>query len=531
MKSLSSQPSGAQQQPRPFLEPAIHKPVYGRHKFLSFASQPGPQKKKQLVLNEEYVLVANQKAREGKMTEKSQVPPEGEARVSGRKVCPFAGQAFDATAEVAGQPRFPSFASCAQQTFEDTIWEERLSNQALQVEVERIRQRQSRGFFMAELVGRYACPPSEPAGACQAFSSASVSVPHAGWSQAFCTHAPAAQLSWRRAGSIPPGTSSEGYTSWGSSCSSCCGGPDRSKSVWTSLDLSSPLPFSAWGVNLLSDGSLEESGTLEIRAMMEQQQAARVGRLAPSQPTKDLLVPWNSWQPFEPASQGSNCNAQQHCEGSLRARKRVLSTDRRITWKQKQQQLLLQACPPPGQSPASDTAVAEHRLNKVGGFRTWRMMAKNNGANHQRTVSVKTKGNLEQTKLSNHDSRLPSVDDDDDDASSELQRVASLEEADHPKKGALSSPNQAREKKQWPVCFLEAFCATSSTPNQPTSLPPPARIARLVMAVRGWTKKGMKEEERTDSFLERFRGPDVKALASESATAGGDGLAGQGQKK
>lgn len=32
--------------------------------------------------------------------------------------------------------------------------------------------------------------------------------------------------------------------------------------------------------------------------------------------------------------------------------------------------------------------------------------------------------------------RLPSVDD--DDASSELQRVAALEDADHPKKGALS---------------------------------------------------------------------------------------------
>ncbi|KAG8144758.1 hypothetical protein E2320_013202, partial [Naja naja] len=142
MKSLSSQPSGAQQQPRPFLEPAIHNAVYGRHKFLSFASQPGPQKKKQLVLNEEYALVANQKAREGKMTERSQVPPEWEV-VFGTKL-PLVRQAFDATAEVAGQPRFPSFASCAQQTFADTIWEEGLSNQAPQVAVERIRQRQSR---------------------------------------------------------------------------------------------------------------------------------------------------------------------------------------------------------------------------------------------------------------------------------------------------------------------------------------------------------------------------------------------------
>ncbi|KAM6427059.1 cyclic nucleotide-gated channel alpha-2 [Liasis olivaceus] len=128
------------------------------------------------------------------------------------------------------------------------------------------------------------------------------------------------------------------------------------------------------------------------------------------------------------------------------------------------------------------------------------MMAKTNGvqaspANHQQSIAVKTtaKGDLEQTQLSNHNSRLPSVDD--DDVSSELQRVAALEDADHPKKGGLS------------------------------------RIARLVMAVRGWAKKGLKEEERPDSFLERFRGPDVKNLASESATAGGDGLAGQGKKK
>lgn len=62
----------------------------------------------------------------------------------GRKICPFTGQAFDATAEVAGQPRFPSFASCAQQAFADTIWEEGMSDEPPQVTVERIRQRQSR---------------------------------------------------------------------------------------------------------------------------------------------------------------------------------------------------------------------------------------------------------------------------------------------------------------------------------------------------------------------------------------------------
>ncbi|XP_032083208.1 mitochondrial fission factor-like [Thamnophis elegans] len=53
MKSLYFQPPGAQKQPRPyfdrlFLESALRKPVFGQHKWLSFACQPGPQKNKQL---------------------------------------------------------------------------------------------------------------------------------------------------------------------------------------------------------------------------------------------------------------------------------------------------------------------------------------------------------------------------------------------------------------------------------------------------------------------------------------------------
>lgn len=99
----------------------------------------------------------------------------------------------------------------------------------------------------------------------------------------------------------------------------------------------------------------------------------------------------------------------------------------------------------------------------------------------------------------------------------------------------FSSPNQAGEKKQNNGQFVSLKLSvpqlqlqTNQLTSPPTFFP---RIARLVMAVRGWAKKGRKEEERPDSFLERFRGPDVKALASESATAGGDGLAGQGRKK
>ncbi|KAK9393703.1 Cnga2: Cyclic nucleotide-gated olfactory channel, partial [Crotalus adamanteus] len=135
-------------------------------------------------------------------------------------------------------------------------------------------------FFMAELVGRTACLPSGPAGACSASSSSSVSLPHAGWSQAFCPYAPGPRLPLGRAGSTPPGTSFKCCASW-ANYSSCCGGPGGSKlafSVWTSLlsllhaanDVFSPPPFCPWEVNLVSNTSLEESGILESRAMMEQ---------------------------------------------------------------------------------------------------------------------------------------------------------------------------------------------------------------------------------------------------------------------
>lgn len=67
-----------------------------------------------------------------------------------RKPCPFTGQTFDVTAEV---PRFPSFASFAQQAFADTIWEEGISSKAPQVTVERIRQRQGRKRKKNALLG------------------------------------------------------------------------------------------------------------------------------------------------------------------------------------------------------------------------------------------------------------------------------------------------------------------------------------------------------------------------------------------
>nr|XP_020640100.1 cyclic nucleotide-gated olfactory channel [Pogona vitticeps] len=94
---------------------------------------------------------------------------------------------------------------------------------------------------------------------------------------------------------------------------------------------------------------------------------------------------------------------------------------------------------------------------------------------------------MEQTQLSHHSSRAPSTT---DDTSSELQGVASLDDANH----------------------------------TPRLLPSLSRVVRVVMAVRGWVNKTLKREEelRPDSFLARFRGPDVTSLAAENGEALGD---------
>ncbi|XP_042334079.1 cyclic nucleotide-gated olfactory channel isoform X2 [Sceloporus undulatus] len=87
------------------------------------------------------------------------------------------------------------------------------------------------------------------------------------------------------------------------------------------------------------------------------------------------------------------------------------------------------------------------------------------------------------------------------DTSSELQRSASLDEA-RPK------PHRSIRKKR-----------------------ELSRVAQLVMALRGWMNKSLQREEdvRTDSFLERFRGPDANTLAT--AMASGDTLTDQDEKK
>ncbi|XP_054851824.1 cyclic nucleotide-gated olfactory channel [Eublepharis macularius] len=75
----------------------------------------------------------------------------------------------------------------------------------------------------------------------------------------------------------------------------------------------------------------------------------------------------------------------------------------------------------------------------------------------------------------------------DDDTSSELQRIAALDEA-----GQQSGA--ARRGKRGL-----------------------GRIARLVVVLREWANKSLREEqERPDSFLERFRGPDVQTLTASN---------------
>ncbi|XP_066496263.1 cyclic nucleotide-gated channel alpha-2 [Tiliqua scincoides] len=123
------------------------------------------------------------------------------------------------------------------------------------------------------------------------------------------------------------------------------------------------------------------------------------------------------------------------------------------------------------------------------------MTEKSNGvkmsppSHRPRRASVKTPhrdGPARTTRLSSHSRALSA-----DDTSSELQRIAALEDADQ-----------------------------HSAPHGKGGL---SRIARLVMVLRGWAQKGSKEVKRPDSFLERFRGPDVKTLAAAMSAAGCDG--------
>ncbi|RXM94875.1 Cyclic nucleotide-gated olfactory channel [Acipenser ruthenus] len=104
----------------------------------------------------------------------------------------------------------------------------------------------------------------------------------------------------------------------------------------------------------------------------------------------------------------------------------------------------------------------------------------NDLSNHR--LSVKTTTDEELERMDNTLSRAQSMC---DDTSSELQRVASLD------------PNGLHSQSSF-----QGRGALS-------------RLVRMVVTLREWAHKSLQEEEqRPDSFLERFRGPELRAIPS-----------------
>ncbi|XP_030430324.1 cyclic nucleotide-gated olfactory channel isoform X1 [Gopherus evgoodei] len=129
------------------------------------------------------------------------------------------------------------------------------------------------------------------------------------------------------------------------------------------------------------------------------------------------------------------------------------------------------------------------------GFLTWRMKGQSNGlknspASHppQLSVTTSTEDDPERTELGS--SRALSAG---DDTSSELQRVAALDNADQPDRSTFQGRGAL------------------------------SRIIRLVVVLRDWANKGLREEEqRPDSFLERFHGPELQMVTEADGNAQGD---------
>ncbi|XP_039344788.1 cyclic nucleotide-gated olfactory channel isoform X2 [Mauremys reevesii] len=104
------------------------------------------------------------------------------------------------------------------------------------------------------------------------------------------------------------------------------------------------------------------------------------------------------------------------------------------------------------------------------------------------SVTTSTEDDPERTELSS--SRALSAG---DDTSSELQRVAALDNADQPDRSTFQGRGAL------------------------------SRIVRLVVVLRDWANKGLREEEqRPDSFLERFHGPELQTVTEGDGNAQGD---------
>ncbi|XP_035266793.1 cyclic nucleotide-gated cation channel-like [Anguilla anguilla] len=114
-------------------------------------------------------------------------------------------------------------------------------------------------------------------------------------------------------------------------------------------------------------------------------------------------------------------------------------------------------------------------------------------------LSVKTSMEDESDRADSTFSRVPSVC---DDTCSELQRVATIEPR------GLNSPNSFRGRGAM------------------------SRLVSMVITLREWAHKSLlEEEERPDSFLERFRGPELQVAPSRMSTNQGDATGSNSNKQ
>ncbi|KAM7161120.1 cyclic nucleotide-gated channel alpha-2 isoform 2-T5 [Macrochelys suwanniensis] len=115
---------------------------------------------------------------------------------------------------------------------------------------------------------------------------------------------------------------------------------------------------------------------------------------------------------------------------------------------------------------------------------------KNSPASHPPQLSVTTSKEDDPERTELNPSRALSAGDDN---SSELQKVAALDNADQPDRSTIQGRGAL------------------------------SRIVRLVVVLRDWANKSLREEEeRPDSFLERFHGPELQTVTEGDGNAQGD---------
>lgn len=99
-----------------------------------------------------------------------------------------------------------------------------------------------------------------------------------------------------------------------------------------------------------------------------------------------------------------------------------------------------------------------------------------------------------------------------DDTSSELQRVAALEPQDALSRNSFRGRGALSRFRIYPIPNMRIHIRTSLDNSFLSCV---ARLVSLVVTLRDWAHRSLiEEEERPDSFLERFRGPEVRAPPS-----------------